>query len=175
MALDEAERRHVYLDGGDLVFRQRGDPCRAGLYRPVDVAIEGAGFLASRASSTSTAIPSPEPASKGLLEESSGDKLGQGSLYEYLPVFGPSIPRCRRPSTMVAMSELPEERRHRDVRSVDEPRWLGRRSRGDRHPRRVCPMMRQGYWYTRNGHTVEYAWDEKAGETAFAAAIKAMG
>ena len=30
-------------------------------------------------------------------------------------------------------------------------------------------MMRQGYWYTKNGHTVEYAWDEKAGEKAFEA------
>ena len=36
----------------------------------------------------------------------------------------------------------------------------------------VCPMMRQGYWYTKNGHTVEYAWDEKAGEKAFDAAMK---
>ncbi len=38
----------------------------------------------------------------------------------------------------------------------------------------VCPMMRQGYWYTKNGHTVEYAWDEKAGEKAFAAAMKTI-
>ena len=27
----------------------------------------------------------------------------------------------------------------------------------------VCPMMRQGVWFTKNGHTVDYAWDEKAG------------
>ena len=38
----------------------------------------------------------------------------------------------------------------------------------------VCPMMRQGYWYTKNGHTVEYAWDEKAGERAFEAAMKTI-
>ena len=25
----------------------------------------------------------------------------------------------------------------------------------------ICPMMRQGVWFTKNGHTVDYAWDEK--------------
>src|SRR5262245_66543447 len=38
----------------------------------------------------------------------------------------------------------------------------------------VAPMMRQGYWFTKNGHTVEYAWDEKAGETAFDAAMQTI-
>ena len=38
----------------------------------------------------------------------------------------------------------------------------------------VCPMYRSGYWYTKNGHEVGYAWDEKAGEAAFAAALKTI-
>ena len=38
---------------------------------------------------------------------------------------------------------------------------------------RVCiaPMFRSARWFTRNGHVVEYAWDEKAGEKAFAEAM----
>ena len=35
-------------------------------------------------------------------------------------------------------------------------------------------MMRQGYWFTKNGHTVDYAWDEKAGEKAFEAAMQTI-
>ena len=38
----------------------------------------------------------------------------------------------------------------------------------------VCPMMRQGVWFTKNGHTVDYAWDEKAGEKAFEASMKTI-
>ncbi len=35
-------------------------------------------------------------------------------------------------------------------------------------------MMRQGVWFTKNGHTVDYAWDEKAGEKAFEASMKTI-
>ena len=38
----------------------------------------------------------------------------------------------------------------------------------------VCPMMRQGVWFTKNGHVVDYAWDEKAGEKAFEASMKTI-
>ena len=38
----------------------------------------------------------------------------------------------------------------------------------------VCPMMRQGVWFTKNGHTVDYAWDEKAGEKAFENSMKTI-
>jgi 5-methylthioadenosine/S-adenosylhomocysteine deaminase len=38
---------------------------------------------------------------------------------------------------------------------------------------RVCiaPMFRSARWYTKNGHLVDYAWDEAAGEKAFAEAL----
>ena len=38
---------------------------------------------------------------------------------------------------------------------------------------RVCiaPMFRSARWYTKNGHMVEYAWDEAAGEKAMAEAL----
>ena len=38
----------------------------------------------------------------------------------------------------------------------------------------LCPMMRQGVWFTKNGHVVDYAWDEKAGEKAFEASMKTI-
>ncbi|MDW8443525.1 MAG: hypothetical protein RML45_03825 [Acetobacteraceae bacterium] len=32
----------------------------------------------------------------------------------------------------------------------------------------VAPMVRSARWFTRNGHLVEYEWDEAAGERALA-------
>jgi len=90
------------------------------------------------------------------------DKLGQSSLYEYLPVFGLN-PEDAGPSTQVAMSELLKS----GVTTISDLS-MSRERLGSTISQRtgiravVCPMMRQGYWYTKNGHTVEYAWDEKA-------------
>ena len=81
--------RHVYLDGGDLVFKGNEvvhvGPGYAGA---ADVTIDGKGFMAIPGFVNVHSHPFSEPANKGLTEEYGSDKLGQSSLYEYLPVFG---------------------------------------------------------------------------------------
>ena len=49
--------------------------------------------------------------------------------------------------------------------SMAHPGWLDLLAEAGM---RVCiaPMFRSGRWYTKNGHMVEYAWDEAAGEKA---------
>ena len=164
VAWDESERRHVYLDGGDLVFKGNEvihvGPGYAGA---ADTTIDGKGFMAIPGFVNVHSHPFSEPANKGLTEEYGSDKLGQSSLYEYLPVFGLD-PEDAGPSTMVAMSELLKSgvTTIADL-SMSREGWIDDlAATGIRAV--VCPMMRQGYWYTKNGHTVEYAWDEKAGE-----------
>ena len=171
---DESEQRHVYLDGGDLVFKGNEvihvGPGYAGT---ADTTIEGKGFMAIPGFVNVHSHPFSEPANKGLTEEYGSDKLGQSSLYEYLPVFGLD-PEDAGPSTMVAMSELLKSgvTTISDL-SMSRPGWVDDlAATGIRAV--VCPMMRQGYWYTKNGHTVDYAWDEKAGEKAFEAAMKTL-
>ena len=106
VAWDEAEQRHVYLDNGDLVFKGNEvihvGPGYAG---PADTTIDGKGFMAIPGFVNVHSHPFSEPANKGLTEEYGSDKLGQSSLYEYLPVFGLD-PEDAGPSTQVAMSEL---------------------------------------------------------------------
>ena len=89
----------------DLVFRGNEvvhvGPAYTG---PVDVTIEGAGFIKRPGFVNVHSHPFSEPANKGLTEEYGSDKLGQSSLYEYLPVFGLD-PEDAGPSTMVAMSD----------------------------------------------------------------------
>ena len=132
-----------------------------------DVTIDGKGFMAIPGFVNVHTHPFSEPANKGLTEEYGSDKLGQSSLYEYLPVFGLD-PEDAGPSTMVAMSELLKSG-VTTFSDLSMARRLDRGSGGDRHPRRRLPDDAAGLWYTKNGHTVEYAWDEKAGEKAFEA------
>jgi 5-methylthioadenosine/S-adenosylhomocysteine deaminase len=174
VAWDESERRHVYLDGGDLVFKgNEVIHVGPGYTGSADVTIDGKGFMAIPGFVNVHSHPFSEPANKGLTEEYGSDKLGQSSLYEYLPVFGLD-PEDAGPSTMVAMSELLKSgvTTISDL-SMSRDGWIDDLvATGIRAV--VCPMMRQGYWYTKNGHTVEYAWDEKAGERAFEAAMKTI-
>ena len=174
VAWDEAEQRHVYLENGDLVFKGNEvihiGPGYAGA---ADTTIDGKGFMAIPGFVNVHSHPFSEPANKGLTEEYGSDKLGQSSLYEYLPVFGLN-PEDAGPSTQVAMSELLKSgvTTISDL-SMSREGWIDDlAATGIRAV--VCPMMRQGYWYTKNGHTVEYAWDEKAGEKAFEAAMKTI-
>ena len=70
-----------------------------------DNVIEGSGFMAIPGFVNVHSHPFSEPANKGLTEEVGSDKLGQSSLYEYLPVFGLDAEDAG-PSTTVALSEL---------------------------------------------------------------------
>ena len=174
VAWDESEQRHVYLSGADLVVRDNEivhvGPGYAG---PADAVMQGAGFMAIPGFVNVHSHPFSEPANKGLTEEVASDKLGQSSLYEYLPVFGLDAEDAG-PSTMVAMSELLKSgvTTITDL-SISRPGWLDDlAATGIRAV--VAPMMRQGYWFTKNGHAVDYAWDEAAGEKAFAAAMQTI-
>ena len=144
VAWDESEQRHVYLDGGDLVFKGNEvihvGPGYAG---PVDTTIDGKGFMAIPGFVNVHTHPFSEPANKGLTEEYGSDKLGQSSLYEYLPVFGLD-PEDAGPSTQVAMSELLKS----GVTTISDlsmarDGWVDDlAATGIRAV--VCPMMRQG-------------------------------
>ena len=54
--------------------------------------------------------------------------------------------------------------------SMAHPGWLDLLAEAGM---RVCiaPMFRSARWYTKNGHLVEYAWDEAAGEKAMTEAL----
>src|SRR5690348_13000532 len=89
VAWDEAERRHVYLNDGDLVFR--GNELihvGPGYDGTSDRTIDGKGLMAIPGLVNIHSHPFSEPGNKGITEEHASDKLGQSSLYEYLPVFG---------------------------------------------------------------------------------------
>ena len=167
----QAQNAHVYMpnadvafDGGTLSFVGRN---HAGAS---DETIDGRGLMIMPGLVNIHSHPSSEPMNKGLIDEIGSPGFYNSSLYEYLPIFradSEAVPHCVR----VALSELllSGVTTLADL-SMAHPGWLDLLAEAGM---RVCiaPMFRSARWYTRNGHLVEYAWDEAAGEKAMAEAL----
>lgn len=168
---DAGARSHVYLpdadvafDDGTLTFVGRGFADQA------DTTIDGRGLMVMPGLVNIHSHPSSEPLNKGLIDEIGSPGFYNSSLYEYLPIFradADAVPHCVR----VALSELllSGVTTLADL-SMAHPGWLDLLAEAGM---RVCvaPMFRSARWYTKNGHLVEYAWDEAAGEKAMAEAL----
>ncbi|MGE0418513.1 MAG: amidohydrolase family protein [Acetobacteraceae bacterium] len=168
---DTANDAHVYLpdadvafDGGVLTYIGRD---YAG---PADTVLDGKDLMVMPGLVNIHSHPSSEPLNKGLIDEIGSPGFYNSSLYEYLPIFradAEAVPHCVR----VALAELllSGVTTLADL-SMAHPGWLDLLAESGM---RVCiaPMFRSARWYTRNGHLVEYAWDETAGEKAMAEAL----
>ena len=166
VAWDASEQRHAYMPGGDVAFRDgvlsfvgRGYDGEA------DVELSGRGQLIMPGLVNIHSHPTSEPMNKGLIDEIGSPGLYNSSLYEYMPIFrsdAQAIPDCVR----VALSELllSGVTTLADL-SIAHPGWLDLLAEAGM---RVCiaPMFRSARWFTKNGHVVEYEWNEKAGEKA---------
>jgi 5-methylthioadenosine/S-adenosylhomocysteine deaminase len=171
IAWDASAKSHVYMpdadvafDGGALRFVGRGYAGAA------DTMVDGKGLMVMPGLVNIHSHPSTEPMNKGLTDEFGSPGFYNSSLYEYLPVYRSdpeAIPNCVR----VALSELllSGVTTLADL-SMAHPGWLDLLAEAGM---RVCiaPMFRSARWYTKNGHMVEYAWDEAAGEKAMAEAL----
>src|SRR6185369_5875470 len=106
VAWDEAEQAHVYLRDADLAFRS-GEMIFVGksFEGPTERVIDGAGRMVLPGFVNVHSHPTSEPGNKGLLEELGSPRLGQSSLYEFMPVFR-IAPEAATVATQVAVSEL---------------------------------------------------------------------
>ncbi|HSU05743.1 MAG TPA: amidohydrolase family protein, partial [Acetobacteraceae bacterium] len=169
---DTGAASHVYLSGADVAF----DGGTLGFVGhgyggPADDVIDGAGLMVMPGLVDIHSHPSSEPMNKGLIDEVGSPGFYNSSLYEYLPVFRPE-PEAVQHCVRVALSELllSGVTTLADL-SMAHPGWLDLLAESGM---RVCiaPMFRSARWYTRNGHTVEYSWDEAAGEKGMAEALR---
>jgi cytosine/adenosine deaminase-related metal-dependent hydrolase len=171
VAWDAGAGAHVYLADADLAFAD-GKLLFVGrnFTGPADATIDGRGLMAMPGLVNIHSHPSSEPMNKGFLDEIGSPGLYNSSLYEFMPIFradADAVPACVR----VALSELllSGVTTLADL-SMAHPGWLDLLAESGM---RVCiaPMFRSARWFTKNGHVVEYAWDEAAGEKGLAEAL----
>ncbi|MBY0338045.1 MAG: amidohydrolase family protein [Acetobacteraceae bacterium] len=166
VAWDSTEKRHAYLPGGDVAFADGKLTFVGRNYDgPAEEVIEGKGLMVMPGLVNIHSHPTSEPMNKGLLDEIGSPGLYNSSLYEFMPIFrsdAEAVPDCVR----VALGELllSGVTTLADL-SMAHPGWLDLLAEAGM---RVCiaPMFRSARWYTKNGHVVEYEWDEKAGVKA---------
>jgi 5-methylthioadenosine/S-adenosylhomocysteine deaminase len=171
IAWDQAEQQHLYLTDAEVAYRDGQITfVGRGYDGPAEEVIDGRGMMVMPGLVNIHCHPSSEPMNKGLIDEIGSPGLYNSSLYEYMPIFrtdADAVPDCVR----VALSELllSGVTTVADL-SMAHPGWLDLLAESGM---RVCvaPMFRSARWFTKNGHAVEYEWDEKAGEKAMAEAL----
>jgi 5-methylthioadenosine/S-adenosylhomocysteine deaminase len=171
VAWDEAEQAHVYLQEADVAFRD-GEIVFVGKAYAGAAArtIAGTGRMIVPGFVNVHSHPTSEPGNKGVLEELGSPRLGQSSLYEFMPVFR-IAPEAAAAATQVAVSELLKSGVTTliDLSGARQGWADDLAATGIRAV--LAPMYRSASWRTRDGNSVEYQWDEKAGERAFANAL----
>ncbi|MXP62029.1 N-ethylammeline chlorohydrolase [Roseomonas sp. M0104] len=174
IAWDGAAQQHVYLTDAEVAFRDGAITfVGRGYDGPAEEVIDGKGMMVMPGLVNIHCHPSSEPMNKGLIDEIGSPGLYNSSLYEYMPIFradAEAVPHCVR----VALSELllSGVTTVADL-SMAHPGWMDLLAESGM---RVCvaPMFRSARWFTKNGHVVEYEWDEKAGEKAMGEALQLM-
>ena len=167
VAWDEANLRHAYLRDSDIVFK--GNTIvrvGRGYEGTVDVEVDGRERLVIPGLVNIHSHPSGEPLRKGITDETRSPGFHHSSLYEFLTVFDNDADG-RLASLQVALSELLLSgcTTITDL-SLPYDGWLD--TLGASGMRAVvAPGFRDARWHTRDGHTLEYVWDEGAGREAF--------
>ncbi len=172
IAWDTATKSHVSLPDADVAFADGVISFVGRAYTgTADTLIDGAGMMVMPGLVNIHSHPSSEPMNKGLIDEIGSPGFYNSSLYEYMPAFradAEAVPHCVR----VALSELllSGVTTVADL-SMAHPGWLDLLAESGL---RVCvaPMFRSARWYTKNGHTLEYEWNEAAGEKAMTEALR---
>ncbi|MBK5926512.1 amidohydrolase family protein [Rhodobaculum claviforme] len=163
---------HRYLQGGDVAFAG-GQILQVGGHwdGAAAVEIDGTDRLVSPGLVNIHSHPLSEPMNKGMLDELGSPKLYNSSLYEFMPLFRPDD-AGRTACTEVGLSELLMSGVTTLVDlSVPYDDWFDLLERSGIRAV-AAPMYRSARWFTRNGHVVEYEWDEAAGRAAMDAALK---
>jgi len=172
----DAERgRQAYLRDAEIEFAGTAltyvGPRRDGPPPPGAHRIDGRGRLALPGFVNVHSHPGGEPFNKGLTEEKGSLRLGMSSLYEFMPLIRADEDGTRA-AAQLAWAELLQS----GVTTLVDywpprPHWLEDLEvsglRGC-----VAPMYRSARWLTRDGHSLDYEWDEGAGREAMAAALE---
>jgi cytosine/adenosine deaminase-related metal-dependent hydrolase len=174
IAWNETEGRHEYLRDGDVAFTgNRIAFVGSGYDGPADREISGHGRMVMPGLVNIHSHPASEPFNRGLMEERGSPRLGMSSLYEFMLLVRPDED-ARRAAALFAVSELLKSGVTTFVDySTARAGWIDDLAQSGI---RAClaPSYRSARWFTRNGHRVEYEWNEAAGRDGMAKALSVI-
>jgi 5-methylthioadenosine/S-adenosylhomocysteine deaminase len=171
VAWDAERSSHFYLRNADFAFDENGITfVGSGYGGPAEKVIEGRGRMLVPGFVNVHCHPASEPFNKGLMEERGSPRLGMSSLYEFMPLVRPDE-ESRRAGALFAVAELLRSgvTTFTDY-SLPREGWLDDLAASGI---RAClaPMYRSARWYTNDGHSVQYEWDEGAGRAGMEVAL----
>ncbi|CAN7634345.1 amidohydrolase family protein [Brucella pseudogrignonensis] len=169
---DKETSGHVYEKDSDMAFMGDQIIFVGKAYNgPYDEEIDGRRRMIIPGFVDIHSHPGHEPGWKGMLEELGSPKLGQSSLYEFMPVFNVA-PEYARHACRVAVAELLKSGVTTicDLGSVrdgwaDDYAQMGIRAV-------LWAMFRSGPWYTKDGHSVGYDLNFERGDRLLREAIE---
>jgi len=172
VAWDEDAGSHVYLRDADFVIRGNAIAHVGKAYEgSVDREVDGRRMMIIPGFVNVHSHPGHEPGWKGMLEELGSPRLGQSSLYEFMPVFQIG-PEYTRPALRVATSELLKSG-VTTICDLGRPRETWADEYAETGIRAVLwGMFRSGPWKTLNGHSVQYDLDPPTGDRLLREAIE---
>ncbi|MEM0905830.1 MAG: amidohydrolase family protein [Pseudomonadota bacterium] len=137
---------------------------------PADETIDAQDALVSPGFVNIHSHPSSEAMNKGFLDELGSPRLYMSSLYEFMPLFRPDA-QGQKACVEVTLSELLQSGVTTLVDlSVAWDGWIDTMALSGMRGV-LAPMYRSARWFTKNGHVVEYEWDEAAGRAAMESAL----
>ncbi|TVQ34437.1 MAG: N-ethylammeline chlorohydrolase, partial [Geminicoccaceae bacterium] len=171
-AYDTSAQRHVYQQDADVAFTgNRIVHVGPNFQGTADHVVDGKGKFVMPGLVNIHSHPLSEPMNKGFLDELGSPALYMSSLFEFMPIHrpdGPGMVACAK----MALAELLMSGVTTLVDlSVGYDGWFETLAQSGIRPV-VAPMYRSARWFTKNGHVVDYEWDEKAGRAAMDAALQ---
>lgn len=159
---------HVYLRDADVVFSD-GAVCFVGKSYdgPAAAEIDGRGLMVMPGLVNIHTHATSEAMRKGITDETHSPGFWHSSLYEHLPVFDPTDDEGHMACLKVSLGELLLSGTTTVV-DLSGPfdGWLD--ALAESGIRAVAaPFFRDARWYTRDGHSLDYDWDPKAGRERF--------
>jgi 5-methylthioadenosine/S-adenosylhomocysteine deaminase len=161
---------HRYAKG-DIAFR--GDTLLqvGGTFAGVaEREIDGRGFLVMPGLVNIHSHPASEPLNKGWNDEIGSPKLYNSSLYEIMPLLRPDADGTKAAFKVALCEALLSGVTTLADLSVAREGWIDDMAASGLRGV-LAPMYRSGRWFTKNGHVVEYEWDEPAGRRAMEEAL----
>ena len=166
VAWDETSQKHVYMPGADVAF---SDGCITFIGR--DFGFTGTGELETISGQGRLVMPglvdihshlAHEPINKGYTDETGSSGLYNSNLYEYMPTMVGGEQDASAQVTLAVAELLMSGVTTVVDMSIAHEHWIDIIAKSGL---RCCiaPMFRSAKWFTRNGHVVEYDWNEKNG------------